>query len=53
MESQSFLIAIAAAAIVAFAVSSLGKVGGWLLLALTLGLLTLATTGRIGTVVRS
>lgn len=47
MQSE-FLKAVAAAALVAFVTTSLGKVGGWLLLVVVLGLVLLATTGNIG-----
>lgn len=41
--------AIASAAIIAFATTALGKVGGWLLLAVAVGLLILAANNRATT----
>lgn len=41
------VLAIVAALVVAFAVTSLGRVGGWLLLALVIGLAILAAGGKL------
>lgn len=44
--------AIVSAAIIAFATTALGKVGGWLLLAVAIGLLIIAAQRRTTTGVR-